>query len=628
MHGRSSKIVPDAISKLQEQKLFRDISEEDLRASFTKVEEIHLLKDELAFRKGERYHKGIYFLLSGKIILSRPNSSVSLVCENEPVGLSSFLGKTMYTVNSVAATDCDLLFVHEVCVYRLMELSDTFRTRLIKDIQVRLTNLDNTMNTFLLRSNFQTVGSCMSSPIITIQTGKSVTDAAKLMKDHKVGSLLVVNRKQIVKGLITARHLVSRFLSELDENINSLEIEKYMDSSPIAFPPEYPIVEALNELQILGASHAIVIKNGKPAGVISVNDITLMLFENSSVYCAHIEGLETIEELKKVFTNIFKVARALAISSRVSRELLSAVSSIHYAIQRKVFQLTSNEFEKKYKFRLSDYTYSYLLLGAGSRKEMDLHPQINNAIILDDEISEETAKMFDKFAKSYTENLIKVGYAPDICEKRAMGLGFSLRVKDWLKEIDAWSGKDRSEHTSCFSCLMDMSTFDGDITLEWTLRNYMLKKIADKPSILTRLMEIYPEVKVPISQFGSFIVEKEGDYEGMFNLKFQALHYLTNMTRLLSVYAGISDMSTVDRIEHLARKKIITEEMATQALTAFDTIVETLVNEQINHAQNGQPITNYLNPMSLSLFYQEKLKRALHFLTIYTSYGINLIKSL
>ena len=175
---------------------------------------------------------------------------------------------------------------------------------------------------------------------------------------------------------------------------------------------------------------------------------------------------------------------------------------------------------------------------------------------------------------------------------------------------------------------MDMAAFEGNVTLSWSVRNYMLKKVIDKPSIMAHLITLSPPIKVPVSQFGSFILEKDGPNAGMFNLQSQGLHYLVNTTRLLSVYAGISDMGTVDRIKHLARKGIIPKDMAIQTISAFDTIVETLINEQINQAFNGSVVTNYINPASLSLFYQEKLKRALHFLTIYTSYGTNLLKNL
>ncbi len=628
MHREHQKLSAENVAKLKGQALFKHVSEEDLSSALTRVEDLHLLKDELAFRKGERYHKGIYFALNGRVALTRPNTSLKIVCENEAVGLSTFLGKTMYTMNAVAETDCDLLFVHELCIYRLMELSDEFRQQLIKCIQTRLNDLENASSTSMMDSTFKSVGNCMSSPVISIQTGKSVTEASRLMSEHNISSLLVVNRKQIVKGLLTSKNLVVKFMTDIEENALHPEVERYMDTKPLVFPPEFPIVEALNEMQAAGATHALVNKNGKPAGVISSHDIAKILFENASVYCAHIDSIKTLDELKQIFSGMYRVAKSLATSSRMSREELTALSSIHHAIQKKVFKITSDEFAGKEGLILSDHRYCFLILGSGARREMDLRPQINYAVILDDETNGETFKKFQEFLAKFTSNLIAVGYYSSICDRRATGSDFVMRYSDWLKEVDQWASKTSTEIKSCFSCVTDMAAFDGDITLAWGVRNYMLKKIADKPSVMAHLITLSPPVKVPVSQFGSFIVEKDGPNKDMFNLQTQALHYLVNTTRLLSVYAGINDMSTVERIEHLARKRIIPEDMATQTIIAFDTIVETLINEQVNQSINGQPVTNYINPTSLSLFYQEKLKRALHFLTIYTSFGTNLLKEL
>ena len=611
------------IEKLKTQHLFENLSSEDIKSAITRFAEIHILTGELVFRKGERYHKGIYFLLNGEISLSNPNSSINISCSNCPVGLSTFLGKTMYTMNAVAQADCDLLFVHELCIYRLMELSDDFRTKLIKDIQVRLTHLENSSNTFLMQSIYQTVSGVMSSPVITIQTGKSVVKAANLMKEHKISSLLVVNRKQIVKGLVTSTDLTRKFLVDLENNINNQDVENYMDLEPVTFPPEFPIVEALNELQIAGKTHGVVMQNSKPAGIVSIHNISTMLFENSHLYCTHIDNMTKFEELKIVFTQIYRAAKTLATSSRVSREELTALSSIHRAIHKKAFQLTSDAFKTEKNFKLTDYSYCYLLLGAGARREMDLRPQINNAFILADDVPEEAEKIFIEFAAKYHENLVNIGYYPHNSNDDVMTINMVLKYSKWIEEIDGWASKsNKSDKKYAFAILIDIAALEGDIKLAWSIRNYILRKAADRPAILSALVKQYPAIKIPVSQFGSFIVEKDGEYEGMFNLKTQALSYIVNITRLLAIYAGITDMGTIERIEHLERKKIISEELATQAIIAFDTITETLINEQVNQSVNNQKVTSYISPASLSLFYQEKLKRALQFATIYTSYGV------
>lgn len=625
-----SMTLPDnIIEKLRKQHLFENLSIEDIKSAITRFEEIHILTGELAFRKGERYHKGIYFLLSGEILLTHPNTHIQVACHNCPVGLSTFLGKTMYTMNAIAQSDCDLLFVHELCIYRLMELSDDFRSKLIKDIQIRLTHLDNSSNAFLMQSVYQTVSGVMSSPVITIQTGKSVVEAANIMKEHKISSLLVVNRKQIVKGLLTSNDLTRKFLVDLENNIKNQDVENYMDTEPVTFPPEFPIVEALNELQITGKTHGVVMQNSKPAGIVSIHNISTMLFENSHLYCAHIDSMTNLDELKQVFKQIYRVARTLATSSRVSREELTALSSIHRAIHKKAFQLTSDAFKAEKNFKLTDYSYCYLLLGAGARREMDLRPQINNAFILADDMPDTAEKQFKEFAAKYHENLVNIGYYPHNSNDDVMTVNLVLKYSKWLEEIDGWSSKgSKSNKKYALPMLIDVAALEGDIKLAWSIRNYVLKKAADRPAILTALVKQYPAIKIPVSQFGSFIVEKEGKYEGMFNLKTQALSYIVNITRLLSIYAGITDMGTIERIEHLERKKLISEELATQAIIAFDTITETLINEQVNQAANNQEVTSYISPASLSLFYQEKLKRALQFATIYTSYGVKFLNEI
>ena len=62
----------------------------------------------------------------------------------------------------------------------------------------------------------------------------------------------------------TGQLLHDIFLVDLENNINNQDVENYMDLEPVTFPPEFPIVEALNELQIAGKTHGVVMQNSKP----------------------------------------------------------------------------------------------------------------------------------------------------------------------------------------------------------------------------------------------------------------------------------------------------------------------------------------------------------------------------
>ena len=60
MIEESMTLSDTIIEKLKKQHLFENLASEDIKAAITRFEEIHILTGELAFRKGERYHKGIY----------------------------------------------------------------------------------------------------------------------------------------------------------------------------------------------------------------------------------------------------------------------------------------------------------------------------------------------------------------------------------------------------------------------------------------------------------------------------------------------------------------------------------------------------------------------------------------
>lgn len=628
MYSEDKKLSTENLQLIKEQDLFKNIPEEYLITAIDKTEDIHLLKGEVAFRKGERYHKGVYFVIKGKIKLSSYNNYFITVCKSNLVGLSTFLGKTMYSMDAIAESDSDLLFINELCIYRLMEYSEEFRLKLIDAIKKRLIDLGNDFNIFKIDSTFKSVGNCVSAPIITIHTGKSVFEAVNIMNNHSISSLLVVTRKQNFKGLITAKTLMSKFVANIEKGSNIFEVEKYMDTNPLIFPPEFPIVEAITKMESLSITHALVEKNGKPIGIVSLNDLEKALCKNTTIYCSYIERMSSFDELKTIYSSLYLVANSLATTARVSREVLSALSSIHCSLHKKIFTATSDEFYEKENFKLSNYRYCMLSLGSSARKEMDLSPQISYALILDDNIDDEVFNKFQKFINKFLENITNIGYSVSICENQHINSNIVMRRKDWFKEIDSWTSKTYKNTKSCFSCAMDIAAFEGDVTLSWDIRNYIFKRVADRPSIIAHLISITPPVKVPVSQFGSFIVEKEGQNKDMINLKTEGLHYLVNITRLLSIYAGINDIGTIDRINHLSRKGIISKDMANQTIVAYDTITETLISEQINQAINGSAISSYINPTSLSLFYQEKLKRALHFLTIYTSYATNFLKTI
>ena len=85
-----------------------------------KAQLVSLDKDEFIFKKGESYHRGVYVILGGKAELYTNSGSTISMVYGDVLGLTTFLGKSNYYVTAKADDECELVFLPEICIYKLM----------------------------------------------------------------------------------------------------------------------------------------------------------------------------------------------------------------------------------------------------------------------------------------------------------------------------------------------------------------------------------------------------------------------------------------------------------------------------------------------------------------------------
>jgi CBS domain-containing protein len=97
----------------------------------------------------------------------------------------------------------------------------------------------------------------------------SVEDAWHLMREHRVGCVLVVEDERLV-GILTERDLLLR----VEGPWSARPLRGVMTPEPETLSPEDPIVYALNKMSVGGFRHVpLVDAEGRPVGVISVRDV-------------------------------------------------------------------------------------------------------------------------------------------------------------------------------------------------------------------------------------------------------------------------------------------------------------------------------------------------------------------
>lgn len=121
----------------------------------------------------------------------------------------------------------------------------------------------------------------MTKKVITIDKEDSIINAAKKMKDHDIGILVIINEKRDVLGVITDRDIVIRSIAR--GNINTT-VDEVMTHDSIRINKNEEIVKALETMGDYQIKRLVVVDDElKLVGIISLSDLALGKYTNKLV---------------------------------------------------------------------------------------------------------------------------------------------------------------------------------------------------------------------------------------------------------------------------------------------------------------------------------------------------------
>ena len=108
----------------------------------------------------------------------------------------------------------------------------------------------------------------MNPDIVKAGMGCRVMEAARMIADHKVSSVVIVDDDGKIVGIVTEKDIVSKVVAEARDP-RSVSVEDIMGSGIHHIPGDSSIFEARAKMVRLGVKHLIVESEGKPVGLIS-----------------------------------------------------------------------------------------------------------------------------------------------------------------------------------------------------------------------------------------------------------------------------------------------------------------------------------------------------------------------
>ena len=116
------------------------------------------------------------------------------------------------------------------------------------------------------------ISQIMQTNLVTINPDANIFEAAKLMDEENVGTVLVISDQNKLLGLVTDRQIVIRAVAH-KHDLSTTRVDEIMTKWPMTIFPETTCKEALDIMGDYGYRRLPIEKNGTLVGIVSISDL-------------------------------------------------------------------------------------------------------------------------------------------------------------------------------------------------------------------------------------------------------------------------------------------------------------------------------------------------------------------
>lgn len=298
-------------------------------------------------------------------------------------------------------------------------------------------------------------------------------------------------------------------------------------------------------------------------GVITMkNDLVLLL--------ANIDKAKDITDLQLYHQSLSIILQKESVELEKIQEIFLLLSKVHDHLMIKALALAEEEVNQN-GIGIKPNKICWYIMGSGARKEQTVWTDQDNGIMYtySPQNKEESNRYVQYYAKIGTANLAKIGYP--YCPGNVMATN-----SRWAKEINEWKitmlnhiNNYQPDDVRYLLIASDLRGIYGDKDLITEARTYFFQLFRSNPTLLQRVQEHATNPPVPIGSFGQIFTERWGKYSGQLDLKNSIYVQLVNCVKALAFYADVQEYPTLERIEKLYEKSVISEQLKEQIKQSF-----------------------------------------------------------
>jgi CBS domain-containing protein len=438
--------------------------------------------------------------------------------------------------------------------------------------------------------------------LVTIDIAASVQQAAQLMRNQRVSSILLIDNEQLL-GILTDRDLRNRILAaNLPANTPARQV---MTPSPVTISEGALLFQAMLCMSEHNIHHLPVTRNGKPVGVVSASDIALNQQLDPVMLINRISRCENREAVKQVSCDIPALLQQLIDAGARADDIGRSLSTVTDVITRQLIK------QAEEKLGPAPVAYNWIAFGSQARRDQTGYSDQDNALLLHNDFQAEHHDAYFKTLAEYVcAGLDDCGYRYCNGEIMAQTDRWRQPIAVWQGYFDNWIRQPSPKALMHSSIFFDLRSIAGESSLCSQLQQHILAQSGGNDIFLASMTQNALHHRPPLGLFKQFVLEIDGEQKKTLNLKHRGVVPIIDIVRIYSLAAGLDAVNTQDRLQALANSKLISLQDTRTLSDSLEYIARLRLENQGRQLAAGRRPSNFLNPDNVSGLVRQQLRDA------------------
>lgn len=444
-------------------------------------------------------------------------------------------------------------------------------------------------------------GDICRGELITTSPDTSIQDGARLMSEHGISSLVLLDDNEPV-GLVTDRDIRKRCVAT--GLAVSSPLSEIMTRKIISLNASESLFDALLLMTHAQVHHLPVFDDGGLKGIITTTDIMRQEGLSSVHLTTTIRKAASLEEMVEASKMLPRIQLQLANMGADLRHVGYAITAVTGAITRRLIELAEADLGP------APVPYAWIAAGSQARREQTSHSDQDNGLIISDKMQPGDDEWFASLARFVNDGLDVCGYVYCPGDVMASNPKWRQTVSVWQGYFERWIQQPEPMALMLSSIFFDLRVIHGKGKLLKKIRNRVMHKAPNNQLFLAHMVRNSLTRRAPLGFFRDFVLVHDGQHDDTLDLKHSGLVPIIDMARIYSLAEGLHEVGTEDRLKAAAGTPSLSKGGSANLLDAFEFIGNLRLEHQAAQIGEGERPDNFMSPKQLSKLEREHLKDA------------------